>query len=1017
MIFEMNGIFKTRAAIRLLLIVATVSIVHTIEIVTAAADFPRPLNTDPSTDHPMNPGDVCKTVALPAGFQLTTFASEPDVQNPIAIATDDRGRIWVAENYTWAGADAGNWDSRLKDRIVILEDSNGDGKSDRRTVFYDQAVRLTSVQVGMGGAWILCPPQLVFIPDKNRDDIPDGPPVVVLDGFDISNSSHTVANGLKWGPDGWLYGRQGILGTSKIGVPGTDDAHRVKINTGVWRYDPVHHKVEAVMHGMTNPWGFDYDAYGECFVTNTVIGHMWHVIPGARTERMSGTDFNPYAYQLISQVADHVHWNSREVWNDVRKGVTDKTSAAGGGHAHTGLMIYQGDNWPAEYRGRAFTLNYHGRRINCDILARRPVGYVAHHGADMCFVADPWFRGTELISGADGGVFISDWSDTGECHEMGGVHRTSGRIYKLNFGKPQTRRTPDLVHATDQKLVQLQLEQNDWVTRRARLQLQERSADGTLDTTTCREILLNTFEHNTDPVIRLRAMWALQLTGNVEDDWLRKQLDHADEHVRVWAIRLLMDRYSFDDNASWTSITDKFQSLARHDSSGLVLLYLASALQKMPIQLRWPIVESLATRTENAFNEDRTLSIMLWLGTEPASAQDVAASIRLLRETTYNLLRENIARRLASDIDSDVQPVEQLLTVAASEASLRADILRGIAASLNGRNKVPVPSNWRTTSIKFAADTSHDISESISIIGVAFRDNHTIDILRSIVQNPHAKPASRNRSIQLLLTTHPKEFNKILRPLVADPQLASEAIRGLAAYDDPDAATEILGIYNQLTPEQRETAINTLCSRATYAKVLVQALESKKLPSSDIAPFHLRQLMALRDASISERTRAIWGDVRQTSSEKRHMINRLRAILIPTLAQADLQNGKAIFSRSCASCHILFGQGAKIGPDLTGSNRKNLDYLLENIVDPSAIVGPEFRVSVFTLSDGRIVSGIICERSDKTVTIQNPDGRQIIDRDAIDEMSVSDKSLMPDGLLQTFSNIQIRDLIAYLMSN
>ena len=449
-------------------------------------DFPQPTNTEKSPGQAMSPEEVCKTVNLPPGFHLSVFASEPDVQNPMAITTDDFGRLWIAENYTWAGQDAGNFDPNLRDRVVILEDTNGDGKSDKRKVFFDQANRLTSVQVGLGGVWLLCPPQLLFIPDRNRDDVPDGPPEVVLDGFDITTSTHTVANGLKWGPDGWLYGRQGILGTSKIGVPGAPENERAVLNTGVWRYHPTRHVAEVVMHGMTNPWGFDYDPFGEIFVTNTVIGHLWHVIPGGRTERMSGSDYNPYAYQLLTQAADHVHWATGEEWTDVRKSVTDRTSVAGGGHAHTGAMIYQGDNWPAEYRGRLYTINIHGRRLNSDIFSRTAVGYTASHGADMCLVADPWFRGMDVISGADGGVFIADWSDTGECHEMGGVHRTSGRMYRLTHGDQKPRPKVDLFHATDVQLAELQSNPNDWFSRRARLVLQERGATGQLKVDDCR---------------------------------------------------------------------------------------------------------------------------------------------------------------------------------------------------------------------------------------------------------------------------------------------------------------------------------------------------------------------------------------------------------------------------------------------------------------------------------------------------------------------------------------------------
>ena len=330
----------------------------------------------------------------------------------------------------------GVWDNKLRDRVVILEDSDGDGRQDKRTVFWDQGCKATSVEVGFGGVWVLNLPHLLFIPDRERDDVPDGPPIVMLDGLDEQSVGHTPANGLKWGPDGWLYARHGIQGTSSIGRPGTGDSQRVKINTGIWRYHPGHGTVEAVMHGMTNSWGFDYDEHGEMFVINTVIGHLWHLVPGAHVKRMYGTDLDPHTYGLIEQTADHVHWAAGESWGDVAKGITDRTSTAGGGHAHIGLMIYQGDNWPAEYRNKIFTLNLHGQRLNSDILVRKDAGYTARHGDDICFLSDPWYRGMDLITGPDGGVFIADWSDTGECHDHDGVHRNSGRIYKLSYGTP-----------------------------------------------------------------------------------------------------------------------------------------------------------------------------------------------------------------------------------------------------------------------------------------------------------------------------------------------------------------------------------------------------------------------------------------------------------------------------------------------------------------------------------------------------------------------------------------------------
>lgn len=988
-----------------------------IATIAVAKDFPQPVNTEKSPGQSMSPEEVCRTARLPPGFKLSAFAAEPNVQNPIAISTDDRGRLWVAENYTWAGQDAGNFDPNQRDRLVILDDTDGDGKFDKRTVFYDELTHLTSVQVGLGGVWLICAPHLLFIPDRNHDDIPDGPPEVLLDGFDLKTSTHTVANGLKWGPDGWLYGRQGILGTSNIGVPGADNAHRVTMNTGIWRYHPQRHVVEVVMHGMTNPWGFDYDPFGEIFVTNTVIGHLWHVVPGGRTERMSGSDFNAYAYQLLSQVADHVHWNTSEVWMDVRKGVTDRTSAAGGGHAHTGLMIYQGDNWPAEYRGRAYINNIHGQRLNCDILQQQPVGYVATHSNDMCFIADPWYRPMDVISGADGGVFLADWSDTGECHEMGGVHRTSGRIYKLTYGDPARVTNLDLTRATLDELVNLQSHANDWYARRACLVMQERAAAGTLDKTACQAALLKLITVATDPVVRLRAMWALYLTGSVDENWLVKQLSHADEHIRVWAVRFLADSHGPQDTPFWQSLNDKFVSLAENDRSGLVLLYVASALQKMPVDARWRIGEALAIRTDTSFADNRALGIMTWIAIEPCIAERPDSGIALLKEATSPLIRENIAHRLAAEIDHSTETVAQLLTLAVYEPKLKPDILRGIAAAVAGRKNPPIPTNWKQVAAKLKTQADESSTASLNTIGVAFNDSDTIASLRRTVENQQANPDLRAHALQLLLTAHPKDFSDTLRELLHDPALASDAIRGLAAYEDSQTPITLLKTYPHLTADQRAAAISTLASRVSYAQTLLSAIESKQLHTTDISAVQARQLVSLGNAAISDRVRALWGDVRQTSGEKQEMMSRLRSVLIPTLTKADLDNGKTVFTKTCATCHTLFGQGAKIGPDLTGSNRKNLDYVLENILDPSAIVAAEFRAKTLTLSDGRVLTGIIREQNDKTITIETADSKQIIDRQQIDETNVSDKSLMPDGLLQPLTSTQVRDLIGYVMSD
>ncbi len=413
-----------------------------------AEEFPKIYDTEAPTEKVMSPAESLASIQLPEGFSATLFAAEPDVRQPIALTFDERGRLWVVECYTYAEG-ARNFDTSLRDRVLILEDTDGDGVHDKRTVFWDQGVKLTSVEIGLGGVWLLGPPNLYFIPDRNRDDIPDGPPEVILDGWKDTAIRHNIANGLKWGPDGWLYGRQGILETSMIGPPGATSSQRAAFNCGVWRYHPITKRVEAVLHGTTNPWGFDYDHLGEMFIINTVIGHLWHVVPGTHTERMYGSDMNPFAYGLVSQVADHVHWDSGEAWHAIRKGSSDTTKAAGGGHAHSGLMIYQGNNWPAEDRGKVFAINLHGRRLNRDRLEPAKSGYTARHEPDRIQWNDPWFRGIDLASGPDGGVYVLDWSDTGNA-----TRRTASIVHRAESTRSSTARRRLLVPSISRQLPQ-----------------------------------------------------------------------------------------------------------------------------------------------------------------------------------------------------------------------------------------------------------------------------------------------------------------------------------------------------------------------------------------------------------------------------------------------------------------------------------------------------------------------------------------------------------------------------------
>jgi hypothetical protein len=351
---------------------------------------------------------------------------------------------------------------------------------------------------------------------------------------------------------------------------------------------------------------------------------------------MYGQDINPHVYKLMDTCADHVHFVGN--WTDVRKGPNNNLEA-GGGHAHVGAMVYLGDNWPDAYRNTLFTCNLHGNRVNNDVLQRSGSGYVAHHGKDFLFANDTWFRGLELEYGPDGGVYVTDWSDTGECHDIDDCVKTSGRIYKVTYGRPQAVRI-DVAKLGDAQLVELQLHKNDWQVRHARRVLQERAAAGKLGADV-RPALQKIFDENRDVTRRLRALWALYAIGALDDAKLTPLLDDASEYVRAWATRLIVE-----DRKAPAEAVSKFARMAAADPSPYVRLHIASACQRLTYEQRWAVVEALASHAGDA--QDPNLPLMIWYAAEPIVPTNKPRAAALMAKVKIPIVREHIARRLAA---------------------------------------------------------------------------------------------------------------------------------------------------------------------------------------------------------------------------------------------------------------------------------------------------------------------------------------------------------------------------------
>lgn len=967
--------------------------------------------------------DAVKSMTVPPGFRVSLFAGEPDVVQPIAMTTDDRGRLWVVECLSYPDWQT-NRNADGRDRVLIFEDRDGDGRFDSRTVFWDKGRNLAGIAWGFSGVWLCSAPELIFIPDRDRDDRPDGPPQTVLDGWSLE-AKHNIVNGLAWGPDGWLYGCHGILSTSRPGIPGTAVASRPELNCGVWRVHPVTHQSEVVAHGTTNPWGIAFDEEGALFVANCVIKHLFQIIPGAHYARMYGQDINPYSFQLIQSCADHIHWAGG--WWKTEGAEHSQNDAAGGGHAHCGAMVYLGDNFPDEYRNRFFTLNVHGHRMNQDILVRSGSGYVARHGADLVKSSDSWFRGTALTYGPDGGVYISDWSDAEECHDYLDIHRENGRIYKLTYGPPAKAGRVDLAALPDRELLQLQSHKNEWFASHARLLLEERAATGKLEAASG-ATAFELFQQAPTAARQLRALWVLFALGELTEKAAAAALASPHEAVRAWAVRLKLDgggpgsspasrasatssgappgRSGNRDDVTWMT------EVARNDSAAIVHLALASGLQRLPLEKRLGLAEALASTPKHS--ADANIPLMIWYAIEPlVSANDQAAQSFLVA-ARIPLVRQLTAQRLALRLALG-PAISGILR--APDSTAEADIIEGLYEALQGRRQIPAPVEWAQVQAKLARHEQAQVREKALYLSVIFGDREAARELSGKVSSVAADPAFRQKGLETLIQCRVAGLDGLLKRLLGDEKLRRLALRGLAVFDDPATANEVLREYPRLSVEEKMEALNTLASRAGFARVFLSAVRSGEIPRRDISPFVARQLQALQDREVTALLKETVGEIRPASADKAGQIAKYKQLLTEAaLKGADRSAGRRVFTRTCAPCHRLFDEGGTLAPELTGSQRSSLDYVLENIVDPNAIVWSQWRATYFETSDDRTLTGVVLKENESAVSIQTQSGIITLARNDITARRDSNLSMMPEGLFDGLKPEEIIDLVSYLQS-
>ncbi|MGI9427082.1 MAG: PVC-type heme-binding CxxCH protein, partial [Bythopirellula sp.] len=775
----------------------------------------------------LNPQQAVDAMTVAEGFQASVWASEPMITQPMAFCWDDRGRLWIAENRDYENRRAGFANSG-DSRILILEDTDRDGVADRRQVFLEGIPFPAALAVGFEGLWLGAPPNLLFIPDRDRDDQADLDDIEIhLTGWGIDDRHETI-NSLHWGPDGWLYGCQGFATSSRVGKPANPkftfptssdfpedieyDGPTQEINGGVFRYHPTQRKFEVVAHGFSNPWGIDFDAKGQIFITACVIPRLWHVIPGGIYHRQGGRHFNPYVYSDIRTIADHRHRS-----------------------AHGGARVYLSDAFPERYQGQIFMANIHEHAVLADKLEPNGSGFVGRHGEDFLLANNAQWVGFSVEIGPDGALYVLDWHDADICG-ADVVNKETGRIFRIaptpGHATDWPGRYTDLHLNSDAELVAMQLQKSAWHARRARLILQGRAAQRSIDAPALAD-LRAIYEQQSSVDFRLRAMWALHAVGNLSPQVLLESLEDREPYIRAWAIQLLCEA-----GQPTSDCLARFVALAASDPAPVVRLYLAAALQRIDLQQRWPIAQQLVRHSADA--TDHNIPKMLWFGIEPAVPTNPARALELASASQLPLVTRHIARRLA-DADQFESVVDALVKLPQGQRSVLLALLLGLRDALDGRFDIEPPPSWQEAYLALQANEG-EIAKIATDIAGQFGDTKAAAQMFEVLGNGQSTVEARRQAIRNLSRQRHPGLRPLLADLLNDVPLRRDAIQAACSYRDDHLARQLVARYPGFTAVEKLDAVHTLAARSSSGQLLTRAIENGEVPREDIPAYVARLL-------------------------------------------------------------------------------------------------------------------------------------------------------------------------------
>ena len=975
-----------------------------------AADAPA---VPPDVAPALGPAEAKKSFQVARGLEFELVAIEPIVRQPLSIAFDDRGRLWVLQYLQYPnpnGLKAVEVDQYLRtkydrvpepppagpkgsDRIIILEDQDGDGVYHKAKDFVSGLDLASGMALGDDGLYVVQPPYLLFYADKNHDDVPDGDPEVLLKGFGMEDA-HAFANSLTWGPDGWLYGAQGSTVTAKI--------RGIEFQQGIWRYHPLTKEFELFAEGGGNTWGIDFDRHGQLFAGGNTSEPLCHHVQGGYYIKgfgKHGALHNPYSFGYINPVQHHGFLGS---------------SLTGG------FVLYQGGIFPERFKN---VVIYSNLRVNAMRVSRlEPVGstFATEFQEDFVVSSDRWFRPVKSLVGPDGALYVADWYDYNISHtdpknrsKWYEPSRDTGRIWRVKpeGSTPRADVRFPLSALASNELVDLLAHRNEWITREARRILMERR-----DPAVCPRLETMVLKAQ-DAKPALEALWALYVSGGFNDDLAMKLLDHPVDHVRAWTVRLLGDRKALNDVQR-----DRLVALAEREPSPTVRNQLACTCKRLPGPVALPIVAQLLARSEDV--ADLQIPLLLWWAIEDKAISDREQVLALVgsaaawnRPITRSFLVERLARRYLAEATPAGYATCACLFGFAPTAGDRERLVRAMEQQMEGLRLERCPEALAPVLLPMLSEKQPSSALVRLAARLGLKPAYPLAAARAAdPKRPAVERADFIRTLGEL--KRPESLAPLLSLLDGKEPAAvrTAALLALQRYDSPEVAAALIAQYPNMPPPLQDKVRDVLVSRPAWSLAMLAAVEKTALNAKDFSPDQIRRVVFHQDSQLTARAEKLWGQVRPaTSVEKRGRISAIAGLLAKGKGDAD--RGKALVVKNCLNCHQLFGEGERISPDLTAVDRKNLDVLLQNIVDPSAIIREGYQQYVVATTDGRVLSGLLVENSGGKVTVLDAKGvRTPLRESDVETTRRADSSLMPEGLLDVLNDQELRDFFAYLRS-